>query len=320
MNIKLPKGHKKNQTITALDIGSFQVKALQAVYENGSIKTLLPGCGKTILDAISVFPESPKRVNISVSGQAVIIRYIEMPKMSKEELASALQFEAEKHIPVGLNEVVLDFHILEEVKDNKLRLLLVACKKELINSRIELLKNLNIAINIIDIDSLALANSFLYSANHFSEDNIFALINIGAKFTNLHILSKDNSYLIRDISGAGDEITRIISEKLAIPAKEAEALKCDIPLGKEAQIAELVEPVIENIAQELQMSFDYLDNSYGKAVDKIFISGGSCNLKGIDGLIKERMNMDVTIWNPLEYEGFIGSPEFAIAAGLCLRR
>lgn len=312
--------YKRNQPITALDIGTSSVKALQIVRENGSVRVLNYGIGKTIEQATQSLQGSLKRVNISVSGQSVIIRYIELPKMTREELSNALQFEAEKHISIPLDQAMLDFNIIEELKENKQRILLVACKKELIDSRIELLKNLNISANLIDVDSLALANGFLYITEQTKEDGIFALINIGAKFTNLHILAKNNSYLIRDIQIAGDNITRVIAAKFAISIGEAEDLKQNITPNKEKEILYTIRPVIENMAEELRLSFDYFENLCGKTIDKVFISGGCCNLKGLDNLLKDELNIDIARWNPLGLADFSNKPEFAVAAGLALRK
>lgn len=310
---------KKAQPVTALDIGTSSVKALQIVDELGAIKVLNSGVGKTVEEATHTFAPPIKRANISVSGQSVIIRYIELPKMAKEEVAGALQFEAEKHIPFPLEQAILDFHILEEVKDNKQRILLVACKKDLIDSRIELVKNLNISVNLIDVDSLALANGFLRTKDHTEDENIFALINIGAKFTNIHILSKNNSYLIRDIMLAGDDLTSIISEKFSITKEDAENIKRNNSQNKEKEILYTIKPVVENMVQELQLSFDYFENLCGKTINRVFISGGCCNLKGLDKLLRDELNIDVDRWNPLGLTEFADKPEFAVVSGLALR-
>lgn len=334
MNIKLSsfltrinKRFKKVQPITALDIGSSKVKALQVIHQNGSIRLLSSGIGTTIEEAIKSLQISPKIANISVSGQSVIIRYIEIPKMSKEEVQSAIQFEAEKYLPFPVDEVILDCHILEGLLDTpytketgKMRILFAACKKELIESHLKLLKGANITPQIIDVDSLALSNAFIYNqAGIDIPEGVFALLNIGAKFTNIHILTKDNSYLIRDIPIAGDDITRIISEKFTIGIEEAERLKCNIVQDREKEIAYAIKPVVERIAEEIRLSFDFFENTYEGSINKIFASGGSCKLKMLIEFLNTQLNMEISMWNPLKFLNLSIQPEFGVAAGLALR-
>ncbi|MDD4879669.1 MAG: pilus assembly protein PilM, partial [Candidatus Omnitrophica bacterium] len=72
-------------------------------------------------------------VTISVSGQGIVVRQVLFPKMSEGELKSALQFEAEKHIPFNINEVYIDAHVIDQnAEDGKMKVLIVASKKDLV--------------------------------------------------------------------------------------------------------------------------------------------------------------------------------------------
>ena len=103
-------------------------------------------------------------VNISFCGASTIIRYVNFLRMSKNELAGALKFEAQKLIPFSVEEVNLDAEILkDDLPENKMLVLIAAIKKEIISQRIGVLENVGLRVNLVDIDSLALVNAFNFN-------------------------------------------------------------------------------------------------------------------------------------------------------------
>lgn len=130
-----------------LDVGSHAIKIVEL--SNASDRPVLAGIGlrniigssaKEISGSIKSLCEeckiSQREINISVSGPAVIVRFISMPKMRDDELKSAVRYEAEKFIPFDINDCIIDYQILtKDTKDNKLALLLAAVKKEHVGRR-----------------------------------------------------------------------------------------------------------------------------------------------------------------------------------------
>lgn len=329
------------KTSIGLDIGSHSLKLIELAFEkqrpiltNFTMSNLDNRTLKeAILDLITNTKIAKGRVNLGIKGPSVIVRYIQMPKMKDEELKGAIGFEAEKYIPFNLDEVIIDYEILEkEPYSNNMRVLLVAAKREHINNILELMKEVKLEVGIIDVDSFALINAFMNSGPN-SEGmkegkSTYALLNIGSKITNLNIISKRLVFFTRDIMWAGEEMTSRIKEKFNIGFKEAEALKIE-PGEKAAQVKESLNYVLEKIIGEIRLSFDYFESQYEKNIERLFLSGGSSYLFNIIEALKEGLGLEVQRWDPFggmriskelrpDELKAIGS-HFAVAVGLALR-
>lgn len=170
-------GVRKKELHIGLDIGTRLIKGAEVLSE-GNRRTLtkfhfveidFPFNREKIAAGLKSFLKdfqpSVKDVNISLSAPSAIVRFINMPKMKKEDLNNSLRFEAEKYIPFNINEVLIDASILEEnlEEKNQMRVLLAAAKKDVVNSRIDMLKENGLSVAVIDIDSFACFNAFCNS-------------------------------------------------------------------------------------------------------------------------------------------------------------
>ncbi|MDD5080300.1 MAG: type IV pilus assembly protein PilM [Candidatus Omnitrophica bacterium] len=274
-----------------------------------------------------------KVVNISVSGQQAIIRYVDFPKMNAAELKQALKFEAQKHIPFPLADVNIDGYILQDsLPENKMRVLLAAVKKDFLNQRLKLLKDAGFDIAIADIDSLALVNAFNFN---YSDDGAvagktIALLNIGSVTCNLNILEAGMPSLSRDINIGGNNFTQKIADTLSVSFKEAEGMKTAKDSAQADKILSIGEPVLAKLAQEVRTSFDYYESRSVTSVEKIYLSGGGSLYPGLREMLSNLLAISVENWDPLrkieladDLEADKVRPlagQLAVAIGLALRR
>jgi len=243
--------------VVGLDIGSSLVKAVQLRKSGKGIELerfgtaeIFPGGdkGRVGFDVNSARVDAIKRaladakitarqVHSSVGGEPVIVRYIQMHAMPEAELRNALQWEAEGYIPYEIDEVNLDSVILGPSSDaqNKLDVLLVAAKKQLIEEHIRLIRSADLQPVVIDVDSFAFLNQYEFNERP-SPDAIVALINIGSQTTSISIYRGGVPRFSRDITIAGDTITSAIASKLNIPFPQAEQMKFQLgaPTGQDA--------------------------------------------------------------------------------------
>lgn len=323
--------------IAGIDIGNYYIKLVelehkkaQRVLTRCAVNRIVNGDIKSALKDIISNTKSPlKRVNVSLSGPSVIMRYIEMPSMKEEELKSAIKFEAEKYIPFNVNESIIDCAMLDKTASGSRRVLLVAAKKIEVSSLLGLFKELGLEIGVIDVDSLALLNSFQRIGFDDAKDNTCALINMGAKFSNMNIITQGNDYFTRDILWGGNDITDRIKDILGVNAEEAERLKCNLA-EKDNELVNVIAPVLERLTSQIRMSFDYFESQFGKNVRKIYISGGTTYLFNIVNFLKENLGVDTIMWNPFEgveveksvtEKALMEEPSlFSVAVGLALRK
>lgn len=167
---------------------------------------------------------SAKNTVSAVSGESIIVRYLQLPKMPEDELKKALQWEAEEYIPFRLDEVNIDSMILgpNSYDQDKLDVLLVSAKKDLVNNHVQVLKEAGLNPVVVEVDSFAFLNC--YDVNYGGGDCV-ALINIGADITGICIYHKGISRFSRDIPLGGNSMTEAIRSRLRCSHSEAEQLK-----------------------------------------------------------------------------------------------
>ncbi|MDP3703731.1 MAG: pilus assembly protein PilM, partial [Candidatus Omnitrophota bacterium] len=254
-----------------------------------------------------------RTMNIAVSGQWVIIRVVEMPTMKPAEMKQALPFEAQRYLPFPVQDVVIDGVALGPADANKMWVLIVACKKELLDRRIDWAKRAGCDVALIDVDALALANSYLAHTNGRSGAGARALINVGAQMTNLVVVRGDVPYLVRDIPWGGDKLARGTADQLGI---EVDAVKKELLQGQVSrEVQEAMRLASESLSAELQLSFDYFENRFGQPPEEILVSGGLSLCSGFFEALKSHVTQTVSPWAPMS--GLSG--HYAVAYGLALR-
>lgn len=317
---------KEAKLTVGLDVGSATVKVVVLGARKGMGARPIIGQHVVSLDdgksadpseaiktAMAALQVSSKLVNLSVSGQWVIMRIVEMPNMKPAEMKQALPFEAQRYLPFNLQDVVIDGTVLGPADANKSWVLIVACKNELIERRIDWVKRAGFEPALIDVDALALANGFLAAPNGQGADQTHVLIDVGAQLANLVIFKGEAPYLVRDIPWGGEKLIRSVAEQLG---REPAALKSQ--LSKEApdpQVVGAMKVASEALVTELQLSFDYFENRFGQPPDQVLVSGGVAQMAGFLDALKGHLTQTVSAWSPVK-----GLPaQFAVAYGLALR-
>jgi type IV pilus assembly protein PilM len=298
----------KPQLFTGLDIGSSCIKFVQLSGKNENLNLVnfdvikLEGKVERSKLALEDLAKklSAKDVNISISGPSTVVRYIDLPKMTDEELKSSMKFEAEKYIPFNIKDVVVDCQALESTGRGKMKVLLAAAKKEAISERINLVEGAGLSVKLIDCDSFALINAFLLNFPDIEEGGNVALVNMGEKLTTIDILKGKAANFTRELQIGGWDFAKAISEKLNMDMDAAAELK-ENPQARLEDLMGVVRPVIVHIIEEIKLSLNYYENQMGAAVDKIYLSGGLSSFHGLVDIFKESMGMECSLWDPIEH-------------------
>ena len=136
----------------------------------------------------------------AVGGRDVIIKKIQIERVKEQQARELMRWEAEQHVPFDMESVELDFQILDpEGSGVDMSVLLVAAKRELIESKVRLLSDAGANPSVVDVDAFALHNAF--EVNHpDAMRGVVGLINIGHEVTNINILDDGVPILTRDIT------------------------------------------------------------------------------------------------------------------------
>lgn len=245
-------------------------------------------------------------INASISGSAVITRFINFPYMNKKDLRNSLEFEAENYIPFNLSEVILDYCILGEKKDDAKRsysLALVAARKEAIDGLHGLCRDAGIQLYAIDIDSFACFNLYKLSYGDGDDTRTVALINIGSELTTITILHNGTPAFTRDLVFGGMDITKKISKAKNMSLEETEKFKLAIGTT-DPEIKKIIAESLSYLIRELKLSFNFFKNQVQKGQDidvsTLYFLGGSSGLTGLCDIIHAEMGITATLFDPVK--------------------
>jgi type IV pilus assembly protein PilM len=297
--------------------------------------------GAAVADAIRRLFDGNKiqtrDVAASLSGNAVIVKKITLPVMTDAELAESIYWEAEQYIPFDIQDVNLDYQILDpgDAANGKatMDVLLVAAKKEKIADYTGVIAQAGRTAVIVDVDAFALQNAF--EVNYGIEGGqVVVLLNAGASATNINILQGDQSVFTRDISIGGNAYTEALQKELNLPFEQADQLKRGEPVdGMTFEDARpVLRAVTENVMLEIQKTFDFFKaTAASDRIDRIVVSGGASRAEGFLEMLTERFEAPVELFDPFKNVAFdakrlqVGAieaiaPTAAVAVGLALRR
>jgi type IV pilus assembly protein PilM len=332
-------GQKLKESV-GLDIGTYSIKVVSVKKEKEgniltgyNIKKIPPDAKSSdterlVQEAFEEIDLHPSEVNLAISGPNVIVRFVDLPRMNKDQLENALSYEAEKYIPFNINEVVMDSLILGDAEETgQMRVLIAAAKRDLVESRVSLLEKMGIDVGVMDIVSFAVFNAFLASTQ--AEDKGNAFFDFGHSESNVLISIGSQPCFMRQIQIGGKDIAKAISKDIGVPIEKAEELKLNTDEVGRERVRQSSFTVLEEIMREMQLSFGYFENRYNTPVSNLYCSGGMFFLEGVMEYFETKSGLKVEKWNPakgltvsenLSFEVVDSvSPQLAVSIGLALR-
>lgn len=242
-----------------------------------------------------------KSACVGLWGSSVIVKKISVPKMDLKLIPDQVRWEAEQYIPFDINDVNLDYHVLSSSRESDvLDLLLVAARHEQILKFVEISETSGLSCTHLDINGFALANCFSKNYKIGSED-VVAVLNIGAQYTNFIVLKGKSLIFCRDIPVGGMIYTADIQKTMGISIPEAESLK--LSASSQDAVPEEVSQVIqashEIFCDEIQGSLDFFHNTTpGVTVNKCFVTGGGSRTPGLIEYMSQALKMPCEPLNP----------------------
>ncbi len=354
--MQLPFASLRSKSIVGLDIGASSVKAVELARRGNGFELVHLGVARlapeaivegaflnsgaiveAIREAISNAGIRTKRVAAAVSGHSVIVKKIGLPIMTPTELEESIRWEAEQYIPFDVNEVNLDFQILQGGDaDGQMDVLLVAAKKDLIDDYVNVLREAGLTPAVVDVAAFAMENAF--EANYDpSPGEVVALVNIGAQVVNINVVSDGTPVFTRDVSAGGQQYTAEIQRTLSVGFDEAERIKLGDSRGSESkevvphEVEQAMRSVTDSIVGEIARSLDFFSaTSAENRIQRVLFAGGGSKVSGLMEAFAERTGLAVEHLNPLgrmlptsRFDGdFLEdmAPTLGVGVGLALRR
>jgi len=251
-----------------------------------------------------------KYVVASLPEEESFLQIIQMPKMTRDELATALPIEASNYIPLPIDDVYLDFEVLSPIKNyiSHLEVLITAVPKKIVDSYVSCLKKAGLIPLAFELESAAIARAVIKNGNKTPT----LIIDFGEEDTNLIIFSGSSVRFTSSIPIGSQLLTKAIADNLDINFKSAEELKKNYGLegmghGQKAEkLYDIITPILIDLANQItkylnfykdHSSYEYLLGNVG--LNKVLFCGGGSELKGLVGFMQEKISLTVELGDPL---------------------
>ena len=343
---------KKEEPFLAIDIGSSSIKILSFDLSESRPKLVGAGMAPTPAGAVAnntvVRPDQVAatirsiiaaneivgtKATFSVPGPTAFTKRINVAKGTIKELTENIGFEASNYIPYGIEAVHLDFQVMKPVTKTSLEVLLVAVKNDIVRGFTDAIAQAGLEPAIADVDYFALENMF--ELNYPEEKNrTVALVNIGARFTSVCILSGGEILFSGDVGVGGRIYTDTLCESLGMqPAQAEEAKKGGVVEGfDEGLVQETRDRATEHVAGELHRQIGFFWNAAAtdKPIETIYMCGGSAQTPGLLDELSTKTGLPCQLmktfkgvtWSNNFDQEFIGEVglSMGVGVGLALRR
>ncbi len=255
---------------------------------------------------------------------------IDMPTMAPGDMAKAIHYQARALLPTPITDVTIDWLTVNEFEDERgvkhKQVFLIAVPNEAITKYQKIFSAVGLNLRALELEGLALSR--ILTADNATPTLI---IDIGGRSTSFVVAANGTTRRLSQIDFAGGSLTQAIATGLNINVKRAEELKKQRGLtgtGGEYELATLMAPFLDAIVSEAKRAKYDFDKTSKVRVERIILSGGGANLKGIEDYISREFQLPVLKADPTAKINFpatiapiaknIGSV-FTVALGLAIR-
>ncbi len=282
-----------------------------------------------------------KDVSIGVSNQKVVVRLIDLPFMEHDELAGAIQYQAQDYIPIPIEEAIIDFQIIGDymtpADEHMMEVLLVAAQRDMIAAAVTAVEGAGLKLAQVDVTAFALVRSLLGADTGWLAEEAetageaLGVVHISSGLTNIAVVERGIPRFTRVSSLAGNQFTQAIANVLNLTFDEAEALKIraglpsiDAPqefeAGEDSQLIQTAQDALEREANkfiaEVRRSLDYYLTQATQAgtIRRIYLTGTGCQLKNLPSYLEKGLQTQVVLGDPLSQIQIAGNVEQAVLA------
>lgn len=332
-----------------LDIGSYAIKILvgkpsgkglsveRAVEVPNPIGAILAADAEhrqTLVTALSTTFKEQKLptsgVRVSLAESMVVSKVVTMPLLSEAELASAIQWQVEQHIPIPLEQMDYEYSVLrrsnpkDAVQD--MDVLIIGGQKQYVSDLADLLLEAGLDVEAMETDTLALLRIL---ALQLAPNENAALLHLGASSSSITLLLKGNINFAQAIPTGGVLFSRAIERGVGLDPARAEEYKRTYGLQAqqlEGRVRAALVPIIDSLATELQKALRFFSAQHpGETINRVYVSGGSIYLPELLPYLSQSLSVELVPVELNRLEGFTfkepiaQDSRFLVAAGLVLK-
>lgn len=272
----------------------------------------------------------------AVPNQVAVTRNIMVPRMDRKDLQEAIKWEAERYIPYPIDDVSLDFDLLDDLstipEDGQMEIVIAAAPTEAIARQIEVLRLAGLEPTVVDLKSFAslralrgnllgehLTKSTLTGTNYTEAGEVALVMEIGASSSVINLVRGDRVLMARNINVSADDFTTALQKAFDLDFSAAEDVKLgyatattptedeedllNFDMAREqyspARVFEVIRPVLGDLITEIRRSLEFYRVQSGDVViDRTFLAGGGAKLRGLAAAISDALGFRVEVASP----------------------
>lgn len=233
------------------------------------------------------------------------IRMFSLPPMKRDEVEAAVKWEAEQHIPMAIDQVEIDWQIINDNKADSgdarsYQILLTAAPKDTINPIVDILKKSGLQPIALEIESVSTARSCISPT--LAKENVM-IIDIGTNRTGLSIVSNGLIHFTSSLAIAGVDISNNIVSQTGLSFTEAEKAKIKHGLDEQKQepaVFKAINETLESIVNEIKNTINYYQehSESSNKIDHLLLCGGTTRLRGLPAYFTKELTAPIHLANP----------------------
>ncbi len=313
-------------------LATYGLIELESNVVSGNDADVQPLVSRAIMEICKQARVQSKRAVSSLPGFSVFTSLINLPKMTDKELSEAIKYEAKRHVPVSLENMVLDWKVVntrevttkEGLGSASMQVLLTAAPKPLVNRYVSIFQKTDLKLAGLETEAFALARSLI------GNDRTPTLVlDIGSSATDVIVVTEGLPILSRTMEVGGKILTQTIAQSLNVGFARAEQSKRDLGIRQHKQpLSPAIQSVLHRIVGEVQNTLKLYYAKQTDKITKIVLTGGASQLGGLSDYLEEEIKVKTFIGNPwarISYPQSLSSTlqeigsNFAVAIGLAMR-
>lgn len=253
---------------------------------------------------------------------------INTPRLSEQELAKAMKLQADQYIPMAIDQVKMDWHIIGSGKtEQEMKVLLVAAPNSVVNKYLSIVQKAGLELLALEVNALALVRSLMPATNV-----AIMILDVGSLATDITIVHEKAPQLIRSVQVGGEVFIRAVGQNLGLDQEQATQFTKKFGLTKtklEGQVLKAIKPSLDTLTEEIDKSVKFFSSQNSDTkLEKIVLTGGAAALPELPTYLANATGMPVEMGNPwmhISYPAELQSKlsaqslEYSVAAGLALR-
>lgn len=255
----------------------------------GMVKQLTADAGVSSKNVIAALPSSSSYTAI-----------INTPKLNEKELGESISYQADKYIPIAIDQAKIDWAVIGENTDTEeLSVLIVAAPNNIANKYLNIVQKAGFELLALEINALALARSLTVPGQ---DRTSVVVLDIGTLGTDIVVLNGQVPQLVRTVGVGSKSLRRVISQNLGLDETQSDQFMKKFGMQQdklEGQVYKTLKPVMDHVVEEIVKSIKFYQEKNPEAmIDKLIMTGGTSALPGLPLYMANSTQLTVEIGNP----------------------